>query len=131
MEHFLPEREDAATNSRKKRAKKSSAEITTTDPSPAAAMSFRVFRPPLPIHVNAREGRPAEVFLQGRRAEVRQASGPWRTSGEWWREEQWVEDEWDLEVRFAGKETSSAEFARYRIYFDVLRKGWFARGMYD
>jgi protein ImuB len=130
MEHFLPERENAAA-SRKKRAKKSRAEITTKNSAQAAAMSFRVFRPPLPIHVNAHESRPAEVFLQGRRAEVRQASGPWRISGEWWLEEQWVEDEWDLEVRFAGKENSSVEFARYRIYFDVLRKGWFARGIYD
>jgi protein ImuB len=130
MEHFLPERDDAAT-SRKKRAKKSRAESAKKHSPQAAAMSFRVFRPALPIHVNAHEGRPAEVFLQGRRAEVRQASGPWRTSGEWWREEQWVEDEWDLEVRFAGKENSSAESARYRIYFDVLRKGWFARGIYD
>jgi protein ImuB len=163
MEHFLPEREDAAA-SRKKRAKKSSAEITTTDPSQAAAMSFRVFRPPLPINVNAHEGRPAEVFLQGQRAEVRQASGPWRSSGEWWREEQWIEDEWDLEVCFVDKsrraqsqsplrisgpacatgmlQTAESarggkpdhppqEFGRYRIYFDVLRKGWFARGMYD
>jgi protein ImuB len=130
MEHFLPEREEAAT-SRKKRAKKSRAEPAKKNSAQAAAMSFRVFRPPLPINVNAHEGRPAEVFLQGRRAEVRQASGPWRTSGEWWREEQWIEDEWDLEVYFAGKENSSTEFARYRIYFDVLRKGWFARGIYD
>jgi protein ImuB len=156
MEHFFPEREDAAS-SRKKRAKKSSAEPATKNSSQTAAMSFRVFRPPLPINVNAQEGRPAEVFLQGRRAEVRQASGPWRTSGEWWREEQWVEDEWDLEVRFVDKNRRAQrqslcatgmlqnaryaqkekpdyppqELARYRIYFDVLRKGWFARGMYD
>ena len=130
MEHFVPEREGAAAF-RKKRAKKSSAETAINNSSQTTVMSFRVFRPPLPINVNAHEGRPAEVFLQGRRAEVRQASGPWRTSGEWWREEQWIEDEWDLEVRFAGKENSSTELARYRIYFDVLHKGWFARGIYD
>ena len=119
-------------------------------------MSFRVFRPPLPINVNSRDGQPAEVFLQGRRGEVRKASGPWRTSGEWWREEQWIEDEWDLEVRFVGKtskpaeecktqkvarkklvmsarnkQNSSEEIGRYRIYFDTVRQGWFARGMYD
>jgi protein ImuB len=163
MEHFLPDRGDAAV-SRKKRARKSSAETATTNPSQTTAMSFRVFRPPLPMHVNAREGRPAEIYLQGRRAEVRQASGPWRTSGEWWREEQWVEDEWDLEVCFVDKnrrtqspsllqvagpagatgmlqtarytqrkepEHPPQEFGRYRIFFDVLRQGWFARGVYD
>jgi protein ImuB len=125
MEHFLPEREGVADKSRKKHARRSSSvDAATKNSSQTAAMSFRVFRPPLPIHVNAREGRPAEVYLQGRRAEVRQAAGPWRTSGEWWREEQWIEDEW--EVYFADQECG-----RYRIYFDVLRKGWFARGMYD
>jgi hypothetical protein len=95
---------------------------------------------------------------------VRQASGPWRTSGEWWREEQWMEDEWDLEVCFVDKNrraqnqspgrvsehagatgmSPTAKYAqgkqpdhppqevgRYRIVFDVLRQGWFARGRYD
>jgi len=28
------------------------------------------------------------------------ASGPWRTSGDWWREDGWQQDEWDLEIRF-------------------------------
>jgi protein ImuB len=163
MEHFVPERKDAAA-SPQKRAKKSGAEPATKNSPQTSALSFRVFRPPLPIHVHAQEGRPAEVFLQGRRAEVRQASGPWRTSGEWWREEQWIEDEWDLEVCFVDKtrraqspsplrvfEPAGAtgmlptaryaqgekpdhppqEFGRYRIFFDVLRQGWFARGMYD
>jgi protein ImuB len=163
MEHFVPEREDAAAFP-KKRAKKSRVEPAPKNSPPTSAMSFRVFRPPLPINVNAYEGRPAEVFLQGRRAEVRQASGPWRTSGEWWREEQWIEEEWDLEVCFVDKNRRAQspwplrvaeqagptgmlqtakyapekkpdhppqEFGRYRIFFDVLRKGWFARGMYD
>jgi protein ImuB len=156
MERFLPVREEAKDSARKKSAKKRGSEIVEKHlPNHSAAMSFRVFRPPLPIHVNSREGRPAEVFLQGRRAEVRKASGPWRTSGEWWREEQWNEDEWDLEVRFIGKSQTGIfqavkfpqqkststndtktdnfpeESGRYRIYFDAVRQGWFARGMYD
>jgi protein ImuB len=156
MGRFLPVREEAKDSARKKSAKKRGSKIVETHlPNHSAAMSFRVFRPPLPIHVNSREGRPAEVFLQGRRAEVRKASGPWRTSGEWWREEQWNEDEWDVEVRFIGKSQTGIfqavkfpqqkststndtktdnfpeESGRYRIYFDVVRQGWFARGMYD
>ena len=172
MERFLPVREEAKGSDRKKSAKKYGAEnMEKHFTNHAAAMSFRVFRPPLPIHVNSRAGHPAEVFLQGRRAEVRKASGPWRTSGEWWREEQWSEDEWDLEVCFVGKsrraqnesslqssgpacvtetlqtakvsqqkstskneakpENSPEECGRYRIYFDAVQQGWFARGMYD
>jgi protein ImuB len=164
MGKFLPVQEEAKDSPRKKAAKKRSSEIVEKHlPNHSAAMSFRVFRPPLPIHVNSREGRPAEVFVQGRRSEVCKASGPWRTSGEWWREEQWNEDEWDLEVRFVDKsrkaqtqspcagtfqtakhlqqkgvptngaqtEKFEEEFRRYRIYFDAVRQGWFARGMYD
>ncbi len=158
IEHFSPDREEANSSAKKRAVKKrSSKNAEDHNAINAAAMSFRVFRPPLPINVNSRDGRPAEVFLQGRRGEVRKASGPWRTSGEWWREEQWIEDEWDLEVRFAGKtstpaekyktqkfapqkstslecaqkEKSVAEIGRYRIYFDTVRQGWFARGMYD
>ena len=157
MKRFSPLREEVNATHRKKSTKKRGSEnVEKHLPNRSSAMSFRVFRPPLPIHVNSREGRPAEVFLQGRRAEVRKASGPWRTSGEWWREEQWSEDEWDLEVCFVGGtssrtgafptvklsqrkntqngsqlETSAEESGRYRIYFDVVRQGWFARGMYD
>ncbi|MGA2419270.1 MAG: hypothetical protein ABSG69_04255 [Candidatus Acidiferrum sp.] len=156
MKRFSPLREENGSD-RKKSVKKRASENVEKHLPNQSTMSFRVFRPPLPIHVNSREGRPAEVFLQGRRAEVRKASGPWRTSGEWWREEQWSEDEWDLEVCFIGGTgsrtgvfptvrvsprkniqkngtkpgTSAEEFGRYRIYFDVVRQGWFARGMYD
>ena len=158
MKRFSPLRAEVNGSDRKKSVRKRGSEnIDKHLPKQSSAMSFRVFRPPLPIHVNSREGRPAEVFLQGRRAEVRKASGPWRTSGEWWREEQWSEDQWDLEVCFVGgngsrtgafpsakvsprkstqkdaakPETFAKEFGRYRIYFDVVRQGWFARGMYD
>jgi protein ImuB len=158
MERFLPEREEVNFSAKRKAAKKrSSKNADKHNATNAAAMSFRVFRPPLPINVNSRDGQPAEVFLQGWRGEVHKASGPWRTSGEWWHDEQWIEDEWDLEVRFVGKtsmqaekyktlkfapekstlqkcaqkEKSVAEFGRYRIYFDAVRQRWFARGMYD
>jgi protein ImuB len=147
MERFFPVREETNYSAKKKSAKKHNSENAAKHLAKnAAAMSFRVFRPPLPINVNSREGQPAEVFLQGRRGEVRKASGPWRTSGEWWREEQWIEDEWDLEVRFiahtsAPKENAPVEnvprkkpleeHGRYRIYFDAVRQGWFARGVYD
>src|SRR5271165_1282253 len=159
MERFSPVREEATCSGRKKTAKKYDAEKTEKHlAKKSPTMSFRVFRPPLPINVNSRDGRPAEVFLQGRRGEVHKASGPWRTSGEWWREEEWNEDEWDLEVRFAGKAGAQTgtyktvkrleqkgssskdytkarniteEFGSYRIYFDAVRQGWFARGIYD
>ena len=63
-------------------------------------MAFRVFRPSLPARVEMHEGRLARVSFSGMRGEVVAASGPWRTSGDWWREDGWEHDEWDIEVRF-------------------------------
>jgi len=63
-------------------------------------MAFRVYRPSLPASVEMREGRLARVSFNGVRGEVVAASGPWRTSGDWWREDGWEHDEWDIDVRF-------------------------------
>lgn len=64
-------------------------------------MAFRVYRPSLPASVEMRDGRLARVSFNGMRGEVVAASGPWRTSGDWWREDGWEHDEWDIAVRFA------------------------------
>jgi hypothetical protein len=78
------------------------------------------------------------------RGEVVAASGPWRTSGDWWREDAWHQDEWDVEVhRLAGSDANTIDSAInqavsgapqkgvYRIYYDAIRQVWFVAGMYD
>jgi protein ImuB len=54
------------------------------------------------------------------RGKIAKSAGPWRTSGDWWRDEAWNRDEWDIAV---------ADGALYRIY----RAGaaWFVEGIYD
>ena len=123
-------------------------------------MSFRVYRPSLPARVEMHEGRLARVSFNGVRGEVVAASGPWRTSGDWWREDRWEHDEWDIDVRFGlpsapltasrpgsmkrqrGALTRSdlfslrdfeppAQRGLYCIYYDSARGSWFVRGMYD
>jgi protein ImuB len=102
------------------------------------AASFRSFRPPIPAKLELEAGRPARVVFQGLRGEVRAASGPWRTSGGWWREDPWQHDEWDLEIDFhfpAGRRDPRAnpppDCGLYRLYYDSLRRSWFVRGIYD
>jgi protein ImuB len=107
----------------------------------AATASFRIFRPALPVQLELRDRRPAQLIFQGKRGEVLAAAGPWRTSGDWWREDPWDQDEWDLEVRFptavkrerarADSVEKNGDRGRYRIYYDALRKSWFVRGIYD
>jgi protein ImuB len=61
---------------------------------------FRFFRPGVPARVELRDGLPSRVFFQGLRGEVVAASGPWRTSGDWW-QEPWDQAEWDVEIEFS------------------------------
>lgn len=102
------------------------------------ATAFRTFRPSLPLKVELREGYPARISFRGMRGEVVAASGPWRTSGDWWQTDPWQHDEWDLEIHFRFSPTIRLERAStcpqrglYRIYYDALRGNWFMRGIYD
>jgi protein ImuB len=103
-----------------------------------ASTSFRIFRPPVPATLELHAGCPTRVVFQGLRGQVLAASGPWRTSGGWWREDPWQQDEWDLEIHFhssSGSRDAAAalrpDCGLYRFYFDALRGGWFVRGIYD
>lgn len=105
---------------------------------PKAPASFRIFRPPVPATLELRAGRPTRVVFQGLRGDVLAASGPWRTSGDWWREDPWQQDEWDLEIHFDSFPGSRDPAVRsrpdsglYRFYYDSLRGSWFVRGVYD
>jgi protein ImuB len=103
-----------------------------------APASFRAFRPAIPAKLELEAGRPMRVIFQGARGEVRAASGPWRTSGDWWREDPWQQEEWDLEIYFrssAGGRDPRAnphpDGGLYCVYYDTLRRSWFVRGIYD
>ncbi|MFY9556513.1 MAG: hypothetical protein WAV47_17500, partial [Blastocatellia bacterium] len=95
---------------------------------------FRVFRPPLRAEVEASSGWPTRIKAQatgGRsiRGKVLRLAGPWRTSGDWWSEEVWARDEWDVSV--AGSEASPEKGTLYRIYHDLRSDTWFVEGIYD
>lgn len=108
------------------------------------AMACRAFRPPLPATVGVRAGTPARISFSGIRGDVVAVSGPWRTSGDWWREDKWEHEEWDVEIAFAIRISptvagdtphqttkSTRRIALYRIYRDLATGDWFVRGAYD
>jgi protein ImuB len=86
-----------------------------------SSMALRIFRPVLESTVQLREGVPIWIAWHGVHGPVATASGPWRTSGDWWRPNTWDREEWDVEVRVA----------LYRIYYDVHLDRWYAQGVYD
>jgi protein ImuB len=98
------------------------------------AMGFRVFRPPWRAEVQTIRGRPARISARDLnsscvvRGKVIRVSGPWRTSGDWWRPDVWARDEWDLAVADSIPNQSDM---LCRIYRDLQSEEWFIEGMYD
>lgn len=92
-------------------------------------VAFRAFRPPVPAKIKLRGGRPVRVIFQGRAGDVLHASGPWRSSGDWWEDQWWRQDSWDLELHFTCEIPPSQGF--YQVYLDFRQKKWFLRGTYD
>jgi len=102
---------------------------------------FRVFRPPLQAEVHEPLGRPARIKTRRSTSassaspanwatnicgKVVRAAGPWRTTGDWWAEDSWARDEWDVSIGI-----STSEQGLYRIYKDLQTGTWFVEGMYD
>jgi protein ImuB len=83
-------------------------------------LALRRFRPPRLARVDIASGKPGFVTAEGIRGKVLDLAGPWRTSGDWWTEEAWSRDEWDIAL---------SDGALYRIYCEP--KGWFVEGNYD
>jgi protein ImuB len=98
-------------------------------PFSAPAIALHAFRPPVPARVQLQGSKPVSVFFQGRSGKVMHASGPWRTSGDWWETRPWQEDAWDLEIVFSGESLPAQSF--YRFSYDGLLDKWFVRGIYD
>jgi protein ImuB len=90
----------------------------TTTP---CSLSLRLFRPTLESTVQLRDGFPIWIAWRSVHGPVATASGPWRTSGDWWRPTTWDREEWDIEVLDV----------LYRIYYDVHLDRWYAQGVYD
>jgi protein ImuB len=103
-------------------------------------LGFRVFRPPLRALVEANRGYPTQINAWGSNRSVHgkvvRLGGPWRTTGDWWREDRWARDEWDVTVErrgemSSGKHVTSPLQVIYRIYRELQTGFWFVEGTYD
>ena len=92
-------------------------------------LGFRMFRPPLRAIVQADQGWPTQVSAWGKQrsvyGKVVNVAGPWRTTGDWWRDDRWARDEWDVTLERSGQQTL------YRIYRELKSEHWFVEGNYD
>jgi protein ImuB len=86
--------------------------------------ALRLFRPPLEATVRTVEGVPAWIGFSGMHGDIEAASGPWRSSGEWWNGRQWSREEWDIAA-------ASSLLRIYRAFQDGRESRWYAEGIYD
>jgi protein ImuB len=92
----------------------------------ANALTLRMFRPPFPAKVKLRGAAPSTISFPGIKAQVVDASGPWRSGGEWWSQiGEWRREEWDIGL------ASDGQPVVYRIFQDLGSGQWFVEGMYD
>ena len=83
--------------------------------------AFRCFRPPPEAEVILRGSRPVYLTAAEMQGPVHARAGPWRICGEWWTENGWDYEEWDVEV----------EGRLYRICCERSTQNWYVTGMYD
>jgi protein ImuB len=94
--------------------------------SSGAITALRIFRPALRATVTLRHGKPSHIICSKQiQGDILWAAGPWRSSGDWWEQEGWSRDEWDIAVQ------AESHIALYRLVHDRLSGRWFLEGNYD
>jgi nucleotidyltransferase/DNA polymerase involved in DNA repair len=103
----------------------------------APITALRVFRPPLRAIVALRDGKPVHLTCPKRKeihGEILWMAGPWRSSGDWWEQDGWSRDEWDIAMTTVASRQSSVignSLSLYRLVRDLLSGHWFVEGTYD
>ena len=96
----------------------------TTDPAPRTTSPpvLRMFRPARDAEVTIAGDRPVAVRVDGFGGAVVACAGPYRCRGEWWSEQPFARDDFDV---------ATADGVVLRISFDRLERRWRADGVYD
>lgn len=90
--------------------------------------ALRIFRPSLQVSVVLHGGNPVRVNCARKReinGEIIWSAGPWRSCGDWWKQDSWARDEWDIAVQ------NESSVVLYRMYRDLTTGRWFLEGTYD
>jgi protein ImuB len=127
IQHFAPGQRQEQT-ARNPKASRNDNPQELQKQNEVAVTAMRIFRPPLRATVTLQEGRPASIACPRRKeicGEILWAAGPWRTSGDWWEQEGWARDEWDIALQEA------TGITLYRLVRDLLNGQWQVEGCYD
>jgi protein ImuB len=90
--------------------------------------ALRIFRPPILARVSYANGKLTHVVAQEKHrisGTVLWAAGPWRSSGDWWEQDSWMHDEWDIALE------EKNGIVLYRLIHDLISGKWLLQGTYD
>lgn len=90
------------------------------------SVALRRCRPPLRLSVQQKDRRLVAFFLHGKRFAVHETYGPWRKSGEWWSQQIWSHEEWDVLAK-----TQTEDTLLCVITHDLLHHHWQLDALYD
>ena len=93
----------------------------TSNQQPTTRQAFRYFRPPIIAKIELEHNRPVRITAPNITGKIQTAAGPWRTTGNWWTNQPWNRDEWDITL---------SNSTLYRIYREPTNH-WFIEGTYD
>ena len=132
LKHFTVKTKHDFPTRRRRKANQQSAIPIGRD---RQCLGFRMFRPALRAMVQAPQGIPQQVSAWDKyrsiHGKITNVAGPWRTTGDWWREDRWARDEWDIEVEIGNGFDDARTRALYRIYRELAGGTWFVEGSYD
>jgi protein ImuB len=126
VRRFAPMEPETKSARQKNNGSNGSKQIEENDVS--AMLALRLFRPPLRVVITVREGKPVRLRCLQRadiKGEIVWTAGPWRSSGDWFDQEGWSREEWDIAV------LAENEVILYRLVEDKLNRQWWVEGMYD
>ena len=133
MQHFVPSEPQPRKPSSKKDIsaaglKPCFTQKQNSENGNGAVTALRIFRPPLRATVTLDDGKPVRISCARRKevqGEIIWVAGPWRSSGDWWEQDGWARDEWDIALQ------AESGIALYRLVRDLLSGEWFVEGSYD
>jgi protein ImuB len=94
----------------------------STEGGTVVRMALRALRPPVLLEVFDTRGNLDYVRGRGFGGRVVHVGGPWRLRGEWWTDDPYAREYYDVELSDGGV---------YRIYRDLRTQQWLADGAYD
>lgn len=83
---------------------------------------LRLWQPPKPAHVTVVGGKPVAVRVNGSGGVVVAWAGPYRWQGEWWGENAFDRDDYDV---------ATADGVVWRVFYHRRERRWYVDGVYD